>query len=68
MKQYIIVHDTPQYKDCLFKVTGSYENSERILNKILSNPREYGAKDNYYNFRIVAENPEPWYNDAFLIR
>ena len=66
MKEYIIVGDTKEYKDCLIYVCGySIEHTEKVLNRMLNNPTKYDEKamTGLTNLKIKEVNSEDcWWN------
>lgn len=71
MMEYIIVGDTPDWKDCLIYTCGSDEDKAyEYLDRILNYPTENDLKatEGMTNIR-VKEAPEEtqWWNDPFLL-
>ena len=70
-KEYVIAHDTAEYKNCLYCICGSDRaHAEKVLDRILNNPDEQdlaAIKNGYTNFRVEEVDSEGcWWNDSFL--
>ena len=66
--EYVIVGDTPEYKNCLVYVIGlSLEVvAEQVLNRMLNNPNENDKRliKDHTNLRIEAvDKKDCWWND-----
>lgn len=59
MSDFVIVGDTDKYEGCLVYVCGTYDNTNKILHRMLNNPTENDKKimNGYRNLRI-EEVPE----------
>lgn len=66
---WIVVGDTPKYKDCLVMVTHS-EDSAKKLAQQFNEDAEFRAKhrvEDHTNFRPKeTEAKDEWWNDPFL--
>jgi hypothetical protein len=67
MKEYLIVGDTKNYKDCLiYRCGNNRENAEKVLNRVLNNPNndDKFASKGYFNIRLKeVDSSECWWND-----
>lgn len=68
MKEYLIVGDTKNHKDCLiYRGGNSREDVERVLDRVLNNPNDYDkfVSKGHFNIRIEeVDSSECWWNDA----
>lgn len=57
MGDYIIIGDTKDYKDCLIYVCGPYDNAEKVLHRMLTEPDENDKRlmQDHTNLRIKFE-------------
>lgn len=66
MKEYIIIGDTEQYKDCLVCLCGtSLEHAQSILRRMLNNPNDNDKKlmKKQTNLRIKeVDEKDCWWN------
>lgn len=71
MKEYIIIGNTENHKDCLVCLAGyDKDHAEKVLERMLINPTDNDKHlmKGHTNFRIkevVSENQ--WWNDPFLV-
>lgn len=67
MKEYLIVGDTKNHKDCLiYRCGNNQEYAERVLDRLLNNPNDNDkfASKGHFNIRLKEVNSsECWWND-----
>jgi hypothetical protein len=67
MKEYLIVGDTKNYKDCLiYRCGNNRENAENVLDRVLNNPNndDKFILKGHSNVRIEeVDNSDCWWND-----
>ena len=68
MKEYLIVGDTKNHKDCLiYRCGNNQEYAERVLDRLLNNPNDDDkfASKGHFNIRLKEVNSsECWWNDT----
>jgi hypothetical protein len=68
MKEYLIVGDTKNHKDCLiYRCGNNQEYAERVLNRLLNNPNDNDkfASKGHFNIRLKeVDSSDCWWNDA----
>jgi hypothetical protein len=68
MKEYLIVGDTKNYKDCLiYRCGNNQEYAEKVLNRLLNNPNDNDkfVLKGHFNIRLKeVDSSDCWWNDA----
>ena len=68
MKEYVIVGDTKDYKDCLiYRCGDNRKNAEKVLDRVLNNPNDDDKfiLKRHFNIRLKeVDNSECWWNDT----
>jgi hypothetical protein len=67
MKEYLIVGDTKNHKDCLiYRCGNSREDAEKVFDRLLNNPNNNDkfVSKGHFNIRIEETNSSDcWWND-----
>ena len=68
MKEYLIVGDTKNHKDCLiYRCGNNQEYAERVLDRLLNNPNDDDkfASKGHFNIRLKeVDSTECWWNNT----